>query len=172
MCKPASFIVTQGRVLWDIISDSHEEIISKNGLVDGSETSFVRVEITPENNDYRIPIDQWKFNIDQDIIPDWFSTQDAEIAARSELPRWAAVHIILEGEHEISGNASRIVLDGILRVTNQTDGDCWFYGSSQGIVTNQTGGNCGFDGSSQGTVTNQTGGNCRFYGSSKKLVSK
>lgn len=33
---------------------------------------FVRAELLPPNENKAVPVDEWDFNVDQDITPDWF----------------------------------------------------------------------------------------------------
>ena len=168
MCNAASFIITQSAVFWSEKSDSHEEIILENGL-DDSGVKFVRAEISPPNDVYSLPLEHWVFKTDQEIVPDWYASASAESACRAELPKWAALHIITEGDYEIDGgNISRVVFGGHLTIKNMAGGECWFYGSSTGTVSAQAGGLCWFSDSSTGTVSAQAGGECRFYGNAKE----
>ncbi|MHC4464909.1 MAG: hypothetical protein ACYS30_26290 [Planctomycetota bacterium] len=74
MCKPASFVVTKKEVFWSKLDESHEVIIEENKLkekdVHGNIT-FVRIEIVPPENNYGLPFSKWKYNLDQDILPEW-----------------------------------------------------------------------------------------------------
>jgi len=171
MCRPASFIVTKNRVLWSKNSDSHEEIIEQNHLNDSTRGGdFVRVEITPKDFDFRLPIERWEYRVDQDTTPDWYDPREAEIAVRAELPAWYAVHFISSGE--ITEGMSRVVLSGEVTqsggeceangsaTVTQSGGVCRAYGSS---TVTQSGGECEANGSS--TVT-QSGGECWAYESS------
>jgi hypothetical protein len=88
MCRLASFVVTREKVLWHPSDDSHEKIISHYHLDDKRESNFVRVEMVPPNGDYFKPFSEWKFCIDQDKIPEWFSKKVEEDMVRAELPKW------------------------------------------------------------------------------------
>ena len=90
MCKSASMIITKSATFYDTTMDQHELIIKANYLTDGE---FVRVEIVPPGNDYSLPLDQWKFRVDQDILPEWWDKTWGEGEARRMLPEWAAHHI-------------------------------------------------------------------------------
>jgi len=150
MCKMASFIITKTEVLWSINSDSHEVIINENNLDDKTNNpDFVRVEIVPQNDCYKLPLTQWLYNKDQDYLPDWYNPQEAEIACRAELDKWAAYKIIIGGTHKLSGIISKIFINSIFEIDKMTGGDCCFSESSQGTVSGQTGGECWFSGSSQ-----------------------
>ena len=168
MCYPASFIITRERTLWLKDSDSHEDIIEYYKCREGE---FVRVEISPPNKNYRLPINKWVYKTDQDILPEWHSDKFAEEMCRLELPKWYKTHVITGGSHSLSGKISKVILGGIVHVAGQTGGYCCFYGNSQGKVTGQTGGVCWFYDNSQGKVTGQTGGDCWFYDNSQGKVT-
>ena len=63
------------------MSDSHEDIIAMYHLSDDMHgDDFVRVELFPPGDDYRLPIDQWIYHTDQDWPPDWYDPKEAEEA--------------------------------------------------------------------------------------------
>ncbi len=70
MCKFWSAIVkSDGEVLFDEMSDRHEDIITKFGIKDEKEydyqkCKFVRVEINPPNDDVFTDVDTWSFKLD------------------------------------------------------------------------------------------------------------
>jgi hypothetical protein len=187
MCKMASFIVTKNDVLWSKKSDSHEEILNENKINDKtSSPDFVRVEISPKDDDYKSDLKTWVFKIDQDYLPDWFSKDEVENAARLELKKWYKSKVLKNKTIKISDfNENKIFIDCVVDILDQSGGYCRFYGStgtvsnqscvdcrfygSTGTVSNQSGGYCLFYGST-GTVSNQSGGDCRFYGSSVKKI--
>ena len=81
MCNFWSCIVTKnGEVLFDEMSDRHEDIIEKYKLVDDTADpallKFARVEINPPNGDVFAHINDWVFKIDQSIIPTWFTKEN------------------------------------------------------------------------------------------------
>ena len=109
MCQPASFIITKDQVFWGTKSDSHEEIIKEHGLhADGVRgANIVRVEIVPVGGDFRLPLDEWKYKLDQDEKPKWYDAAECEARVRETLPRWLAAKIILPDQtiEEFEGNA-------------------------------------------------------------------
>jgi hypothetical protein len=154
MCKAASFVITKNRVLWLPWCDSHETIITANGFDDRSDNpEFVRVEISPEKNNYRLSFDKWIFKCDQDLLPDWYSDKWAEEICRKELPAWAELHIRRSGKFEIECAEdfpiSLVVLGGEVTISNQSGGDCSAYDSATLNASNQSGGDC----STYGTAT-------------------
>ena len=145
MCMAASFIVTKSKVLYLDWCDSHEEIIKHYELDDSLRGGdFVRVEISPEYNDYRKPYKAWKYKTDQDETPEWYHPEEVEAAVRKMLPAWAKTHIIRKGEVAVPrhGVLSVIVLGGIAHISGQTGGDCEAHGSATINATGQTGGFC------------------------------
>jgi hypothetical protein len=86
-------------VYWSKNTDSHEEIIKEFDLhADGAKgPNITRVEIVPPGENYLLPLDQWEFRKDQDILPDWYDAKKAEKAVRKILPEWLAANVILPG---------------------------------------------------------------------------
>jgi hypothetical protein len=121
MCEPASFVLTKDRVFWSMTSDSHEDIIEEHGLhADGvGGPNIVRVEITPPENRFDAPADEWTFRVDQEDYPEWLKYQSGcptdaiEKRAREALADWIAARVIRDGERKV------------------TKGVFWAYGSSQ-----------------------------------------
>jgi hypothetical protein len=77
MCNFLSLIVTkEGDVFYDETTDSHEKIISDHKLIDDTndkyKRQFVRVEITPPDNDVFKPVSEWNFKLDEGEIPLWW----------------------------------------------------------------------------------------------------
>ena len=96
MCQPASFIVTKDNVFWKHGSNSHEQIMKENNLTDSKDQrppDFVRVEITPPNNDFVLLFEKWVYKVDQDMLPDWYVKDFDEERIRKELPKWYDSHI-------------------------------------------------------------------------------
>lgn len=117
MCEPASMIVMKEgktfKVFWSKTSDSHEDIISEYNLRDTnvrSETTLVRVEITPKYRDYSIPLSEWSYKTDQDLLPEWYDAKKAEKAVRKELPKWVKEKIVLPDEIKREVKASERVV--------------------------------------------------------------
>ena len=107
MCKPASFVVTKNKVFWSKNSDSHEDIIQENKLVESvaGNYTFVRVEITPQDGDLSSNTRYWKYKLDQDIVPDWYDVTDVEKRVRIALKKWKKAKVITKGNRTIkSGN--------------------------------------------------------------------
>jgi hypothetical protein len=92
MCNMASFVLTRDRVFWSRHTDSHTEIVSEFKLSEdrtGVHPNLLMVEITPPNEDYRLPLRQWTYRTDQDILPEWYDAEREEARARAALAEWA-----------------------------------------------------------------------------------
>lgn len=76
MCKFKSGVILKGRiVLAPKGNESHQNLLESLGIDDtfsNASRRFVRVELTPPNGNKAAPIEQWKYNVDQDIVPDWY----------------------------------------------------------------------------------------------------
>ena len=113
MCKPASFVLTKTRAYWSEDGDSHEDIISEHSLhADGPRgPNIVHVEVVPQEENYAAPLDQWQYNVDQDVLPDWYDADAAESMARAALQKWAKQHIIRDHLDEVRDGQTRILLE-------------------------------------------------------------
>ena len=90
MCNFFSAIITKDDIIYDPQTDAHEDLIEKAGLDDTtSKPDFVRVEMNPKDGDiFNHDMDNWKFKIDQDLLPDWWTEdfiQSAEERAKQAL---------------------------------------------------------------------------------------
>jgi len=74
MCKAFSCIIGKDMNLyWKLGIDSHSELIDMSPYSDNMDCKkFVRIEITPDNNDYLFP-NKWTLKIDSEKRPRWFS---------------------------------------------------------------------------------------------------
>lgn len=76
MCRFKSGIIFKGRVvLAPDDNESHSDLLEKLGVEDntmGAMTRFVRAELLPKDDNKATPIEEWRFNVDQDMTPEWF----------------------------------------------------------------------------------------------------
>jgi hypothetical protein len=96
MCSPASFVLTKDFVFWSMKTDSHEDIIAEHNLhQDGVRgPNVLRVEVTPPNGDFSTDSSEWKYRLDQDIMPAWHDAEKDETRARLALKDWIAARVI------------------------------------------------------------------------------
>lgn len=76
MCQFKSGIILKNKVvLAPMYNDSHSRLLESMGIEDTRENAmrkFVRAELVPPNNDKTADIKNWKYRVDQDIVPDWY----------------------------------------------------------------------------------------------------
>ena len=112
MCNMASFVVTQTKTYWSKTSDNHREIIAEFNLgsLDTMDAvDLVRCEVTPPDGDFSKSLADWKFSLDQDMLPEWYNAEWTEVQCREVLVDWAAFKIISEGRREL-GEGSYIII--------------------------------------------------------------
>ena len=77
MCEFMSAIIFKNRtVLAPMWNQSHSSMLSRMGVEDKTTNvncKFVRAELLPYSGDITSDVSKWKFKVDQDIVPDWFS---------------------------------------------------------------------------------------------------
>src|SRR3990167_961309 len=78
MCRPFSMIITPNDTLFNLKTNSHEDLIKEHELKDDSKKpNFVRVEITPKDGDlFNHNLDNWVMRVDQDFKPAWWKNKD------------------------------------------------------------------------------------------------
>lgn len=76
MCQFKSGIILKNRVvLTPEGNESHSDLLKRLGIGDthmNASKKFVRAELIPKNNDRMTDVKDWRYNVDQDIIPDWY----------------------------------------------------------------------------------------------------
>ena len=97
MCRMKSAIILKDRIFIPDY-DSHSQMLEELGIEDSranAERLFVRAELIPTNNDVFTPIDTWSFNVDQDILPDWFVKEVDKERMVKAVSEWAKdrIHI-------------------------------------------------------------------------------
>ena len=106
MCRFKSAIILKDRVFITDV-DSHTELLEQLKIADTKENAeklFVRAELYPENNDMFSDINNWVFNVDQDILPEWFVKEYDKQRMVKAVKKWAENHIYIDKENiEVSG---------------------------------------------------------------------
>lgn len=76
MCKFKSGIITKNKVfLAPEGNESHSYLLRTLGIEDTRENAmrkFIRAELIPKDNNKATDVSKWRFNVDQDITPDWY----------------------------------------------------------------------------------------------------
>lgn len=76
MCNFKSGIILKNRiVLAPEGNESHSDLLKSLKIEDNYTNAsrvFVRAELTPPDNNKAIPVEKWKYKVDQDVVPDWY----------------------------------------------------------------------------------------------------
>ena len=97
MCKFKSAIILKDRVFVPDY-DSHTEMLEELGIADtraNAERLFVRAELIPKNYDVFSDVSEWRFNVDQDITPDWFVAEYEKERMIEAVKAWAKNRIFI-----------------------------------------------------------------------------
>ena len=95
MCKLKSAIILKNKIFMPDY-DSHTDMLRELGIKDdylGASKKFVRAELFPNDGDVFSDIDNWRFKVDQDIVPDWFDENKYIPLMREKVKEWAKTHI-------------------------------------------------------------------------------
>ena len=84
MCQFKSGIILKNKVVVaPIYNDSHSALLNQLGIEDDYENAaqkFVRAELVPKNGDRALDPKEWKYIVDQDVVPDWYSEDPGRYA--------------------------------------------------------------------------------------------
>ena len=76
MCKFKSGVILRNRVvLTPEGNESHSDLLESLGIEDthmNATKTFVRAELIPKDNNKYTDISEWKYRVDQDIVPNWY----------------------------------------------------------------------------------------------------
>ena len=76
MCKFKSGIILKSKVvLAPEGNESHSDLLESLGIEDNymnASKTFVRVELIPKNNNKMSDVKEWRYKVDQDIVPKWY----------------------------------------------------------------------------------------------------
>lgn len=76
MCNFKSGIIFKSRiVLCPEGDESHSDLLESLNIEDNyinASKHFVRAELIPPNYNKGIPVEEWKYKVDQDVVPDWY----------------------------------------------------------------------------------------------------
>ena len=95
MCRLKSAIILKDRVFIPEY-DSHSDMLEELGIEDSrqnAERLFIRAELYPPDEDVFTGVDAWKFNVDQDITPDWYVEEYDRKRMVAAVKEWAKTHI-------------------------------------------------------------------------------
>lgn len=76
MCNFKSGIILKNKVvLAPEDNESHSDLLESIGIEDNhmnATKTFVRAELIPKTNDKMTDVKEWRYKVDQDIVPDWY----------------------------------------------------------------------------------------------------
>jgi len=136
MCQLKSGIILKDRIYIGE-GDSHTDMLKELGIEDNrknAETLFVRAELIPPDGDVFADVETWRFNVDQDIRPEWFVEPYEKERMVQAVKEWADKHVLLGRKNEKISNGTYYLNDCI---------DITFYNSIVKACGNSTVEACG-----------------------------
>ena len=128
MCKFKSAIILKDRVFIPDY-DHHTDMLEELGIADTRENAerlFVRAELIPANGDVFSNIDDWYFNVDQDIQPEWFVAEYEKQRMIKAVKGWAETHIFIgKNGLEIKDNKNCYIKDCKNVVIDNSTVEAW-----------------------------------------------
>ena len=107
MCRLKSGIILKDQVFVPDY-DRHTCMLKELGIEDNeinAKTLFVRAELSPINDNIFSDISTWQFNIDQDILPDWFVCDYDKQRMIEAIKEWTKDHVFENVDGlELKGN--------------------------------------------------------------------
>lgn len=101
MCQFKSGIIFKNRVVVaPVYNESHSALLTQLGIEDNYENAarkFVRAELVPKNGDRALDPKEWKYIVDQDVLPDWYSEDPGRYEGefREAVEDYAKEHIVI-----------------------------------------------------------------------------
>jgi hypothetical protein len=140
MCQFYSAIITENKILDDINTDSHEDIITKYKLNDTTtKPDFVRIEVTggelTNSND-----ENWKIRVDQDLLPKWWSVKKYTSRIMKRFKEYRAELIKIKGHHIIKNQRIWLFGEASAELHDNSSATLWdnssakLYDSSSAIL--------------------------------------
>lgn len=128
MCNFKSGIILKSKVvLTPEGNESHSDLLESLGIEDNhinASKTFVRAELIPKNDDKMEDVKEWRYKVDQDILPDWYEKdperyeQDFREAVEKYMEDWKKKFKLICGYYWTSvqdGNLTYYFMNGILR---------------------------------------------------------
>ena len=128
MCQFKSGIILKNKVvLTPEGNESHSDLLESLVIADthiNAAKTFVRAELLPENNDKMTDVKEWRYKVDQDIVPDWYEKdpgryeQEFRDAVEAYMVNWKKKFKMICGYYWSSvaeGNLTYYFMSGILK---------------------------------------------------------
>ena len=127
MCNFKSGIILRNRVvLAPEGNESHSDLLESLGIEDthmNASKTFVRAELLPKDNDKMSDVKEWRYKVDQDIVPDWYEIdperyeQEFRDAVTEYMEEWKKQFKYICGHHWTfvkDGDLTYYFMNGIL----------------------------------------------------------
>lgn len=98
MCNFKSGVILKNKViLTPEGNESHSDLLERLDIKDNhmnASKTFVRAELIPPNNNKTVDTKEWRYKVDQDIVPDWYEKdpkryeQDFRNAVEEYMTEW------------------------------------------------------------------------------------
>ena len=128
MCYFKSGIILKNKVvLAPEGNESHSDLLESLRIEDnhmGASKTFVRAELIPKNDDKMTDVKEWRYKVDQDIVPDWYEKdperyeQDFRSAVKEYMEEWKKEFKFICGHCWTSvqdGDRTYYFMNGILK---------------------------------------------------------
>ena len=128
MCRFKSGIILRNKVvLTPEGNESHSDLLESLGIEDthmNASKTFVRAELIPKNDDKMTDVKDWRYKVDQDIVPDWYEKdperyeQDFRNTVEEYMNEWRKQFKFICGHYWTSvqdGNRTYYFMNGILK---------------------------------------------------------
>lgn len=128
MCNFKSGIILKSKVvLTPEGNESHSDLLESLGIEDNhinASKTFVRAELIPKNDDKMADVKEWRYKVDQDILPDWYEKdperyeQEFRYAVENYMAEWKKQFKLICGYYWTSvtdGNLTYYFMNGILK---------------------------------------------------------
>lgn len=128
MCKFKSGIILKNKVvLTPEGNESHSDLLESLEIADthmNAAKTFVRAELIPKDNDRMSDVKNWRYEVDQDIVPDWYEKDPERYehefrnAVEKYMEEWKKNFKFICGHYWTSvtdGNLTYYFMNGILK---------------------------------------------------------
>ena len=128
MCNFKSGIILKNKVvLAPEGNESHSDLLESLGIEDNhmnASKTFVRAELIPKNDDKMMDVKEWRYKVDQDIVPDWYEKdperyeQDFRNAVEKYMEEWKKKFKFICGHYWTSvqdGDRTYYFMNGIIK---------------------------------------------------------
>lgn len=128
MCNFKSGVILKNKVvLTPEGNESHLDLLESLGIEDNymnSSNKFVRVELIPKDDDKMSDVKDWKYRVDQNIVPDWYEKdperyeQEFRDAVEKYMEEWKKKFKLICGYYWTSvtdGNLTYYFMNGTLK---------------------------------------------------------